>query len=172
MKFNLVTLQEPRLTFAIFFIISVGSLSVALLAEHVFGIAPCLLCIYQRFPYLLVAFISSLGITTEYSQAITLKFLKWLLIVFTCAIVLSGYHVTVEHGWLEPICLSPSIISESMSPEDAWKAIEQTPLADCRHPNFHVLGLSMAEWNLCANIILLASTFWLIRRERTKMRIE
>ena len=32
-------------------LLGIGAITAALIAEHIFGLAPCILCLYQRIPY-------------------------------------------------------------------------------------------------------------------------
>ena len=47
--------DAARLMLAAVFLFSICALGIALLGEHVFGIRPCILCLYQRVPYVISA---------------------------------------------------------------------------------------------------------------------
>ncbi len=70
----------------------------ALFIEFFLKIKPCILCIYQRYPYYIIAFLSLI-----YFLKKDLKILLILLIILTSltSIILSTYHVGIETGLIE-----------------------------------------------------------------------
>ena len=56
-----------RLLLAALMLIGAGALAVALIGEHVFRIEPCVLCLYQRLPYVIVALVAAAGLVLPLS---------------------------------------------------------------------------------------------------------
>lgn len=143
-------------TYYIFILfISICSIVCAYFVEYILSLAACPLCIYQRFPYLILFMLSLIGLSSDY------KLRHFYQITFFFAILLAGYHTGVENGWFEVSSLCKSAISfESASGVDSFKnMLYNSPLGVCNKPAILIMGFSMAEINLVLNIILLFSSF-------------
>lgn len=128
-------------------------LSSAHFVEYIIQLAPCPLCIYQRFPYLIFIFVSIIAIAgKEYKACNT-----YLVITALGTIVLAGYHTGIERGVFELSSLCKPLISvtDNISVQDFTKLLYNQKIAMCNKPALVVFNLSMAEWNLLLNIILL-----------------
>ena len=71
--------------------------------------------------------------------------------------LLSGYHSGLERGIFPPMkCSTHAKNLEDISVEEAKQVIYDAPIADCSKPAIKILGLSLTEWNLFLNFVLLA----------------
>ncbi len=125
----------------------------AYFVEYIMQLAACPLCIYQRFPYLIFIFISIIAVAgKEYKVCNT-----YLVITALGAIVLAGYHTGIERGIFElsSLCKPLVSVSENISVQDFTKLLYNQKIAMCNKPALVVFNLSMTEWNLLLNIILL-----------------
>lgn len=121
---------------------SAGLLLGALAFEHLGGLAPCPLCIWQRWPH--VVALAGVG-------AIFLPGLIWPLIGAAGAAtsgVLGVYHSGVERGWWDgpSACAAGGDIS-GLSAEELLAQIMAAPVVRCDEVPWEMLGLSMASWN-------------------------
>ncbi|RTK93023.1 MAG: disulfide bond formation protein B [Rickettsiales bacterium] len=134
--------------------ISVVSLVSAYFVEYIMALAGCHLCIYQRFPYLLLIMISIIGLSSNQSLR------QYYIITFLISILLASYHTGIERGIFEvSIFCKPLVsISDNLSVSDFKNILYNEKLGTCNKPVLFILGLSMAEWNLFLNIMLLFST--------------
>ena len=73
------------------------------------------------------------------------------------AIVLATYHTGIERGVFELSSLCKPLISitNNISVSDFTKLLYNQKIAMCNKPALVVFNLSMTEWNLLLNIILL-----------------
>jgi len=123
---------------------SAALLGAALVAQYVFGLAPCALCITQRWPHLAAVAIGGV--------ALGLRWAVWPVIGAGAALGTAGvgaYHAGVELGWWPgPMSCSagPGIsgvsISDLLDPNVAMAA----PVA-CSEVAWSFAGISMAGWN-------------------------
>ena len=154
-------------------LLATTSLGLAYIAEYVFHLTPCPLCIYQRFPYLLLFAISIFSIckSDDFSKdpKEERRVFWFYLLVYIASIIISFYHSGVERGVFEmsSICNSASdiknnLIGNSLSIEDFHKLLEKQVVVSCDKPALVLLSLSMAEWNLALNIGLLGSSIFLL----------
>jgi disulfide bond formation protein DsbB len=124
-------------------------LAAALISQYGFGLLPCKLCLWQRVPYIFIAFAGTLAIFSK-----TLR--PYLVII--CAVAffidagIAAFHVGVEQHWwrLEEEC--GSTITGG-STEDIFKQLMNAPAKRCDEPQFVLLGISMAGWNILAAVL-------------------
>ncbi len=143
-------------------LIAITSLISAYFVEYVMALAACPLCIYQRFPYLLLIMISIIGLNGDRS----LK--KYYIITFLISILIASYHTGIERGIFElsVFCKPLVSISDSFSIMDFKNLLYNENIGMCNKPALMIFGFSMAEWNLCLNIIFLFSIIFIkIKRE-------
>ncbi len=132
--------------------ISVISLLIAYLAEYIFLLTPCPLCVYQRFPYLIFIMLGIISLSSQYSS-----YRKYYTTVTIIAIIIAFYHTGIERGIFElsSFCKPLVSVSDNISVADFKKMLYQKEIALCNKPALVIFGLSMTEWNLLLNIFLL-----------------
>ena len=134
-------------------LVAAGSSAALLLAalafQYVGGLAPCPLCIWQRWPHLVAALTGAAA---------------WglggaLLPAIGAASMLGGaglgfYHVGVEQRWWEgpATCAAPDI--SGLTPEELLAQIMAAPIVRCDEIAWEMFGLSMAGWNALASLAL------------------
>ncbi len=135
----------------IIIIISVISLLTAYLAEYIFLLTPCPLCVYQRFPYLIFIMLGIISLSSQYSYR------KYYITVTIIAIIIAFYHTGIERGIFElsSFCKPLVSVGDSISVADFKKMLYHKEIALCNKPALVIFGLSMTEWNLLLNIFLL-----------------
>ena len=141
--------QNIKKFFIIVFAISFFSLAAAIYIEYILGFKPCLLCIYQRIPYA-IALLTSLTAFFVGNKNILLIILG---LTFLAGILLSGYHVSIEKGFIEPIfsCTGESI--EALEKEEILKSLNNIK-PDCKDVVFSIFGVSLATLNLIISFVL------------------
>ena len=135
---------------------SIISLSFAWYVEYILSLTPCPLCVYQRFPYLILLSLSIVGLSSDnnlyYHYACT----------FITSILMAGYHAGVERGLWEMSSFCKPIINNDLmfSNDDFQNILYSSQIALCDKPSLLILNLSMAEWNLIFNVFLLTSLLY------------
>lgn len=119
--------------------------------QYIGGMAPCKMCIYQRWPHAAAIVVGALVL------ALGNRNLAWLGAV--SVLVGSGFalfHVGIEKGWWEgpSTCTSASI--EGLTPEQLMEQILTAPIVRCDEIAWEMLGISMAGWNGLASLGLAA----------------
>ena len=134
-------------------LISLTPLAAAYISELGFGLDPCILCLYQRIPYVLIAAIGLVVIMLEHKQInrfISLLFAVAVLLLFSES-GLAFYHVGVEqHWWASVFEACKMDFGTTNDPSALLAQIEQTQAARCDEIAWQdpVIGLSMAGWNV------------------------
>lgn len=138
---------------------SAALLIAAFLFQHLGGMAPCKLCIWQRYPHVIAV---GLGAMTLLLPRASLILAGAAAALTTSAIGL--YHVGVEQGWWQ----GPSTCSAGpvggVSTEELFNQIMTAPLVRCDEIPWSLFGLSMAGWN--ALISLALALLWLAALRR------
>lgn len=133
---------------------TIGSASVLLGAyafQHLGGMAPCKMCLWQRWPHAIAIVI---GVIILVTGQIRLAWLSALASLSTAAIGI--YHVGVEQGWLEgPTSCTSSGVSD-ISAQDLMDQILAAPLVRCDDIAWQMAGISMAGWNAIVSLVLMA----------------
>ena len=141
-------------------ILSLISLIFAYFVEYVMNIAPCPLCLYQRWPYFLLIILSILGLLFSGKRRIILKLF---ILIFFIASFLAGYHSGVERGVFKPSSLcEPTVkFSDDLSTNDIKNMLYNKPIGTCTKAALKIGGFSMTEWNLALNIFMLCLSVYL-----------
>ncbi len=141
--------QNIKKFFIIVFATSFFSLAVALYVEYVLSFKPCILCIYQRIPYAIALLISLIAFFKGNKKTL----LVILGLTFIASVLLSGYHVGIEKGIIEPIfsCTGDNI--NALEKEEILKSLNNIQ-PDCRDVDFSIFGVSLATLNFIISFVL------------------
>ncbi|GAB4536604.1 MAG: disulfide bond formation protein B [Ruegeria sp.] len=140
---------------------SLGLLLGAWAFQYIGGMAPCKMCIWQRYPHGAAIVIGALAFALPGVRLLPL-------LGAAAAATTSGigiYHAGVERGlWEGPSsCTSGSI--SGLSAEELMEQIMAAPLVRCDEIPWEMFGLSMAGWNalLSAGLVLVWLAAWRAR---------
>ena len=134
------------------FIISIISLVTAFFIEYILGHQPCNLCLIERIPYALSAFIICLWYITEINK----HFLVILLILtFGFSLVISFYHFGIEQGFFEEsvVCGAKNALNAITKDELLRELSEKT--ISCKDVTFRIFGLSLTSINILLNLFII-----------------
>ncbi|WP_416900317.1 MAG: disulfide bond formation protein B [Minwuia sp.] len=123
--------------------IAVLALGTALVAQYVFGLAPCALCVWQRWPYVAALAVAALAFLLKGHAR------WWALAAAACFAATAGvgvFHAGVEQGlWQGLETCSGAGTPDSL---DSLRAqVLGAQPARCDQIPFEFLGLSIAGWN-------------------------
>jgi len=153
-------MNQTRLTSIVLAAVGAGALATAYIAQFGFGLEPCVLCLYQRIPYALVAILGFVGLMRPHLLP-TLLVLAALVFAFGAA--LAAYHVGVEQHWWASATGCSGNTSKTKTTLDLIQSMQVKPPKACDAVDWTLLGISMAGWNvlfsaLCAVASLFART--------------
>ncbi len=141
-----------RLVPAAILVVSLGSLGTALVAQYVFGLIPCELCLYQRWPYRVTIVVSLLALLLLRRSRLLPAVVAFCGLVFAIGGGIAAYHVGVEQHWWQGLaaCSGPP----GATTLDALRAqLMATKVARCDQVAWSLFGVSMAGWNFLASTI-------------------
>ncbi|WP_425080590.1 disulfide bond formation protein B [Ruegeria arenilitoris] len=118
--------------------------------QYLGGLAPCKMCIWQRYPHAAAVLIGAMALALPRA---TLLPLLGALAALTTAVI-GVFHAGVEQKWWEgpSSCTSGDI--GGLSTEDLMEQIMSAPLVRCDDIPWQILGLSMAGWNAVLSGVL------------------
>lgn len=160
--------SDPRLVPALIAVISAAMLGAALISQFVFGLEPCRLCLWQRWPYVATIALGVIGAALPGTAWLRHICVALAGAAFLVGAGLAGFHVGVEYGWWQglPGCAAPAL-EKGMSVEEVRKLLEaRSRVVPCDEPAFTFLGVSMAGYNLAASLGLAAATIWALTTRR------
>jgi disulfide bond formation protein DsbB len=132
---------------------SAGSLIFALIFQFGFGYEPCILCLWQRVPFIMAILLAVLTLTSALRPyAAVLLYLC--VLVFLTGAGLAIFHTGVEqHWWLGTSgCTITPLHGGSV--EDLRTQLLHTVVARCDEVKWKFLGLSMANYNVAYSLVL------------------
>jgi len=137
--------------FLAIFLVNILVILSALFIEFFLEIKPCILCIYQRYPYYIIVLLSLI-----YFLKKDLKILLILLIILTslASIILSTYHVGIETGLIEETTSCKTSLNNNLSKDAILKQLESNLASSCKEVNFKLFGFSLASINIILSLIL------------------
>ena len=130
---------------------SIATLAGAFAFQHLSGLAPCEMCIWQRWPH--VAAIN-IGLIIMFTGEEKLAWFAALATLTTAAIGM--FHVGVEQNWWDgPTTCSAGGVSD-LSAQELMDQILTAPLVRCDDIAWQLAGISMAGWNAILSLCLTA----------------
>ncbi|WP_111733761.1 disulfide bond formation protein B [Roseovarius amoyensis] len=144
-----------RLTHTSLVLIAAGGSAVLLLGafgfQHLGGLAPCKLCLWQRWPHAVAVVIGVLALMLP-GRVLPLAGA----LVALCSGALGLYHMGVEQGWWLGPATCSSAQPGNLSADALFEQIMAAPVVRCDEIPWQMLGLSMAGWNMVLSVALAA----------------
>jgi disulfide bond formation protein DsbB len=140
---------------------SIALLGGAFAFQYIGGLAPCQLCLWQRWPHAAAILIGVLALATGW------RGLLWLgaLAALTTAGI-GVFHVGVEQGWWEGLATCTAGSISGLSTADLLNpAADVAAPVRCDAIAWQLLGISMAGWNVIVSLGLAA--VWMLAARKT-----
>lgn len=150
-------------------LIAASALGIALVSQYVYGLAPCNLCVIQRYPYGIVIGLGLIGFGLSFVNRKGVSAIMGLIgLTFLANSVIAAYHSGVERKWWASFLEGCNVPKMEGSPEEFLAKIQSvTEAVRCDEIPWAdpILGLSMANYNVlfCAGLGVAALlSAWLI----------
>ncbi|WP_318246700.1 disulfide bond formation protein B [Pseudooceanicola marinus] len=128
-------------------------------SQYIGGLAPCHLCLVQRWPHAIAVLIALAAVATGQ------RFLALLGALAALATAIVGiYHTGVERDIFEGPTTCTSGSAGALTPDQMFDQIMNAPLIRCDEVAFEFLSLSMASWNALLSLCLVGVWLWAWRR--------
>jgi disulfide bond formation protein DsbB len=140
-----------------------------LVSQYWGGLAPCELCLYERWPWDAAIAISLLALIAGSEAGLPWVALV-LALVFAAGTALAFYHVGVEQHWFAgpTACTAPAHAARTL---DELKAqLMNAQAVRCDEPAWTLWGVSLAGWNFLASLAMAMISFAAAVRARGRRR--
>jgi disulfide bond formation protein DsbB len=135
----------------------------ALLFQYAGGLAPCELCLLERWPYYIGMPLVALVIAGGGRRGVLIGGSVLVTLLFLASTGLAFYHVGVEQHWFAgpTACTGGSTGAKTL--EDLRAQLMATQPVRCDEPQWTLLGVSLAGFNLLASLALAALAVLAVR---------
>lgn len=156
--------RAARAAITLLFLGSVAVIGGALLFQYAGGLAPCELCLYERWPYYAAIPVALPMLRAPVARGDARAAAAILLLVFAASTALAFYHVGVEQHWFAgPTACTGSGPAAKTIEELQAQLMAQQPVR-CDQPQFSLFSITLAGWNLAASVALAALALAALRQ--------
>jgi len=136
--------------------VSVGALAMAFAAEYLFGLDPCILCLYQRIPYAVTVVLAAAALLAPTRGRLRPGLVALCAGVFFAGAALAFYHVGVEQHWWGSFAGCGGELATDVTLEDLKSQLTEgfIPRKPCDRIDWELFGLSLAGYNGIASLAL------------------
>lgn len=134
-----------RTAMGLLVMLAAAPLAFALISQYGFGLWPCEMCHWQRWPYFAVL---ALGVMGWFIPSWTRLILGLAAIFFLANAGLAFFHVGVEQGWWQGVTACAGAGGGAQTIEELRQQLMNAPLIRCDEPTILFAGLSMAAGNM------------------------
>ncbi|WP_299962244.1 disulfide bond formation protein B [uncultured Roseobacter sp.] len=129
--------------------------------QHIGGLAPCQMCLWQRYPH----------VVAMAAGALALALPGRLLPLMGALAMATGagigiFHVGVEQGWWQGPSTCSGGSAADLSADALFDQIMAAPLVRCDEIAWQLAGISMAGWNALLSVALML--LWLHAARRVQ----
>ncbi len=117
--------------------------------EHLGGLKPCALCIWQRWPHAVAVVLAMIFVATRHPAVAALAALT-----FFAGTLTAGFHAGVEQGWWSGLATCEVGSDSALDRESLLDFASPVSVVRCDEIAWRFLGLSMAVWNGLASAAL------------------
>ena len=143
------------------FLISLSAIIVALIAEYVFDLTPCGMCLKQRHPYYFIIIASLIGYLFKKLQYGLLPILNQLAVLY--GLFYSIWHVGIEKKIFQGPSSCSGTLSKTNSIQNLKDQISNQEIINCSDITWVIFGLSAATINsILLLFILIINSIYII----------
>lgn len=145
--------------------VGAGALGMAYVAQYGFDLEPCILCLYQRIPYGVIAILGFSGMRWPH---LLRPLFALAALVFLSGAAIAFYHVGVEQHWWASATGCTGGLSPTITTADLLKSLDAPPPKPCDAVDWTVLGVSMAGWNVVFSTFAVGASLYARARLQEK----
>ena len=146
--------MTQRYTLFLIFLGCLLAMTGAWLAQNVFGIQPCTLCLYQRYLYWAVLPVAGIAALLKYPGMHRLA-LGVVCLLLLAELGVALFQVAVELRWvpLPEVCKAPALAGQTI--DELRQQLMAQPHVACDKVQWQLFGVSMAGFNSIYSLGLL-----------------
>lgn len=138
----------------------------AYIGQYAFGLYPCEMCLWQRWPHFAALVLALIGCVAPKPRI-------WTALAALCIFasgLIGGFHAGVEYGWWEGITGCATAGAGAAGDESALDAILNAPLVRCDQAPWSLLGVSLAGWNFLISSTAAIAILLLLQKSNHESR--
>jgi len=146
---------------------SAAILGAAFAIQFLGGADPCLLCVYQRYPYGVAIVLSALALVLARGSRAQPRLLGLCGAAFLASAGLASFHLGVEQHWWAGTAACAAGTGGAATTVVELKAMVASALRPrCDEVAWSLFGVSLAGYNLLASLALASLSLWAARAMR------
>ena len=154
-----MAVEADRLARIVAIAVPAALLGGAYIAQYVFGLPPCEMCWWQRYPHFIALALAVIAFLRPSVPA-----LVWLAAsAIAVSGLIGGYHAGVEYKWWEG--MTACTATPAATSAEALEAILR-PLVRCDAAPWSLFGISLAGWNFLISLAAALGIAWLLAGNR------
>lgn len=153
--------QSRNVAYALAVIIPAALMGGALISQFVFGLYPCQMCWWQRYPHIAAIVLALLAFTMKGKGSGDLAVTLAATAIGISGLI-GGFHAGVEYGWWEGVTAC-STVAGGGNPLDA---IMNAPVVRCDVAPWDLFGISLAGFNFLISTAGAILVFALLGKSR------
>ncbi len=130
------------------FLLPAALLGGALISQYGFGLYPCEMCMWQRWPHLAAILLAAAGLAVR-KRNIFLPLVVAAVFAILISGLIGGFHAGVEYGWWEGLT---SCSTNLPAGGDMLESIMNAPLVRCDVAPWTLFGISLAGFNFLLSV--------------------
>lgn len=134
--------QSRNAAYALALIVPAALMGGALISQYGFGLYPCEMCWWQRYPHIAAIVLALLALTIRGKGAGDLAVILAAICIGASGLI-GGFHAGVEYGFWEGVTSCATVASGG----DSLAAIMNAPVIRCDVAPWSLLGISLAGFN-------------------------
>ena len=139
--------QYRNAAFALALIVPAALMGGALVSQYGFGLYPCQMCWWQRYPHIAAIVLALLALTVKGRGAGDLAVILAAICIGVSGLI-GGFHAGVEYGWWQGITSCATVAGGG----DPLDAIMNAPVVRCDVAPWTLAGISLAGFNFLLSI--------------------
>ena len=132
----------------------------AYIGEFGFGLYPCEMCWWQRWPHFAAVVLAALAFAVPPPRLWT----RLAALAILASGPLGAFHAGVEYGWWEGVTACTQTVGSGTG--SAIDAIINAPLVRCDRAPWSLLGISLAGWNFLISTAAGLTILWLSQERK------
>jgi disulfide bond formation protein DsbB len=132
----------------------------AYLSQYGFGLPPCEMCWWQRYPHFAAVVLALLAFLVPARIAVALA-----AVALAVSGAIGAFHAGVEYGWWKGVTACTA--SPFAAGTDPLAAILAAPVVRCDVAPWSLFGISLAGWNFLFSIAAALAILILLTRSRS-----
>jgi len=130
------------------FLLPAALLGGALISEYGFGLYPCEMCWWQRWPHLVAILFSLIALLLR-PKSLAAPLVVAAAMAILVSGLIGGFHAGVEYGWWEGLT---SCSTNLPAGGDMLESIMNAPLVRCDVAQWTLFGISLAGFNFLLSV--------------------